>query len=244
MPDLVQQQARIIEAPEARVAPQKDQLAWLQKQVFGAKSARIVADPGQQSLPFAEAEAAVQAPEPVEEIHCQRRNPVKNRGRDIISYPNHLPVKRIELDIPAERKVCAQPGEPLVCIGREVTRKPARKTEQFQGSDMSAPSMRHGKTPIRVFSPPRCPMPSSIIARRTKTRRPRCRVPSSPIICRCIGKRSSWGGSWVTRHCESRNSCRIYGLHPASRMQQGNPPRKMGSVDGYLQKAASNRSWS
>lgn len=44
MQNLVQQQARTIEALEAQVFLLKEQLSWLQKQVFGDKSERIVAD--------------------------------------------------------------------------------------------------------------------------------------------------------------------------------------------------------
>jgi len=169
---LVQQQARTIETLEAQVALLKEQLAWLQKQVFGAKSERIVADLGQQSLPFAEAEPAAPAPEAVEEIRYQRRKLAKNRGRDTISYPDNLPVKRIELDVPAERKVCAQTGEPLVCIGQEVTRKLARKAEQFYIVEYVRPKYASRKDPDQgILTAPlpdaiidRCPADESLLA--------------------------------------------------------------------------------
>jgi len=179
MQDLVQQQARIIEALEAQVALQKEQIAllkeqlcWLKKQVFGAKSERIVADLGQQSFSFAEAEAEPPAPEPVEEIHYQRRKSAKNRGRDTISYPDNLPVKRIELDVPAEQKVCAETGEPLVCIGQEVTRKLARKAEQFYIVEYVRPKYASRKDPDQgILTAPlpdaiidRCPADESLLA--------------------------------------------------------------------------------
>jgi transposase len=176
---LVQQQAHYIETLEAQVALQKEQLAllkeqlaWLQKQVFGAKSERIVADLGQQSLPFPEAESSAPAPEAVEEIHYQRRKSAKNRGRDTISYPDNLPVKRVELDLPAEQKVCAETGAPLVCIGQEVTRKLARKAEQFYIVEYVRPKYASRKNPdqgILTASLPdaiidRCPADESLLA--------------------------------------------------------------------------------
>jgi transposase len=170
--ELAQQQARTIEALVAQVALLKEQLSWLQKQVFGAKSERIVADLGQQSFPFAEAEPAPPAPEPVEEIHYQRRKSAKNRGRDTISYPDNLPVRRIELDVPDEQKVCAETGEPLVCIGQEVTRKLARKAEQFYIVEYVRPKYASRKDPdqgILTASLPdaiidRCPADESLLA--------------------------------------------------------------------------------
>lgn len=179
MQNMVQQQARTIETLEAQVVLQKEQLAllkeqlaWFQKQVFGAKSERIVADLGQQSLPFAEAEPTAPATESVEEIRYQRRKPAKNRGRDTISYPDNLPVKRIELDIPAERKVCAETGEPLVCIGQEVTRKLARKAEQFYVIEYVRPKYASRKNPDQgILTAPlpdaiidRCPADESLLA--------------------------------------------------------------------------------
>lgn len=163
MQDLVQQQAQTIEVLEAQVTLLKEQLSWLKKQVFGAKSERIVADLGQQSLPFAEAEPAAPTPEAVEEIHYQRRKSAKNRGCDTISYPDNLPVQRIELDVPAEQKVCPETGEPLVCIGQEVTRKLARKAEQFYIVEYVRPKYASRKNPDQGILT--APLPDAVIDR-------------------------------------------------------------------------------
>ena len=102
---IAQQQARHIEALEAQVTLLTEQLAWLKRQLFGAKSERIVADLGQQSLPFAEAEvAAAPVATATEEIRYQRHKSAKNRGNDTISYPDELPVERRILDVPEEQK--------------------------------------------------------------------------------------------------------------------------------------------
>ena len=161
---IAQQQARHIEALEAQVAVLTEQLSWLKKQLFGAKSERIVADLGQQSLPFAEAEvAAGPTVEATEEICYQRRKAVKNRGADTISYPDDLPVERKILDVPEEQKVCAQSGEPLVRIGEEVTRKLARKAEQFFIIEMVRPKYASRKNPDQGILT--APLPDSIIDR-------------------------------------------------------------------------------
>ena len=129
--EVLQEKDRQIESLQNQVTMLCEQLTWLKNQVFGAKSERIVADLGQQSLPFADAEVATAPTEEIEQISYQRRKPLKNTGCDSIKYPADLPVKQIELDIPEKEKVCAQTGEPLVRIGEEVTRKLARKAEQF-----------------------------------------------------------------------------------------------------------------
>ena len=172
VPELVQQQAHYIATLEAQVALLKEQLAWLKRQVFGAKSERIVADLGQQSLPFAETAPPAPAPEAVEEIHYQRRKSPRNRGCDSIRYPDNLPVKRIELDVPAEQKVCVKTGEPLVCIGQEVTHKLARKAAQYYLVEYVRPKYASRKNPdqgILTASLPdavidRCPADESLLA--------------------------------------------------------------------------------
>jgi len=55
----------------------------------------------------------------------------RNNGGDTISFPDDLPVKRVELDIPECEKICPESGEPLVCIGHDVSRKLGRSPEQF-----------------------------------------------------------------------------------------------------------------
>lgn len=169
---IAQRQARHIESLEAQVTLLTEQLNWLKKQLFGAKSERIVADLGQQSLPFAETEAAAPSSEATEEVSYQRRKAVRNKGCDTLSYPEDLPVTRIELDLPAAEKVCAHSGEPLVRIGEEVTRKLARKTEQYYIIEYVRPkyaSRQHPDQGVATAAFPdsiidRCPADESLLA--------------------------------------------------------------------------------
>ena len=131
LPDLVQEKDREIASLREQVTLLQEQLSWLKKQLFGAKSERIVADLGQQSLPFADIATTAPTPESVEHVSYERRKAVKKKGTDTISYPDDLPVERKRLDLPDDQKVCPTTGEPLVQIGEEVTRKLARKAEQF-----------------------------------------------------------------------------------------------------------------
>ena len=161
--ELLQEKDLQIESLQAQVALLCEQLTWLKNQVFGVKSERIVADLGQQSLPFADAEAAIVPVEEPEQVSYQRRKSARNKGCDSIGYPADLPVKTIELDIPDDAKICARTGAPLVRIGEEITRKLACKTEQFYIIEYVRPKYASKKDPDQGVLT--APLPDSIIDR-------------------------------------------------------------------------------
>ena len=170
--DVLQEKDRQIESLQNQVTVLCEQLTWLKNQVFGTKSERIVADLGQQNLPFAETEVATAPVEEIEQVSYQRRKSARNKGCDSIDYPEDLPVKRIELEVTDEQKVCAQTGEPLTCIGEEVTRKLARKAEQFYVIEYVRPKYVSRKNPdqgvLTARLPDavidRCPADESLLA--------------------------------------------------------------------------------
>jgi transposase len=171
--DLLRQKEDSIAALQAQVALLSEQLAWLQKQLFGRRSERVVGDIDRQTLPL-DFGAPVVAPPPqaTEQISYQRRKPRKGRGADTLSYPDNLPVKRVELDLAPEEKVCPETGEPLVRIGEEVSRKLARKAEQFYIVEYVRPKYAARKNPdlgVRTAALPdaiieRCPADESLLA--------------------------------------------------------------------------------
>jgi len=103
---IIQQKDQRIVALEGKLFTLKEQLAWLKKQIFGTKSERIVADLDiQPLLPDVDLSCPAPAQEPEKEtISYDRNKRAKNRGSDTISFPDDLPVKRIELDIPEAAK--------------------------------------------------------------------------------------------------------------------------------------------
>jgi hypothetical protein len=110
-PAIIQQQAQLIDALKGEVLLLKEQLAWLKKQVFGQKSERIIADLDTQPLLPEIVATALPAKEPEkEQISYERAKVRKNKGCDTISYPDDLPVKRVELDVPESEKFCPQSG--------------------------------------------------------------------------------------------------------------------------------------
>lgn len=172
-PELLRQKDQRIHALEADLLTLKEQLTWLQKQVFGVKSERLIDLHDQLSLPgFGLGPQDPEAEPEQEEVHFKRRKNKKNQGKDAISYPDNLPVKKIELDIPANEKICPETGAPLVKIGCEVSRKLARKPEQFYIVEYSRPKYASKATPeigVKVAPLPdaiitRCPADESLLA--------------------------------------------------------------------------------
>lgn len=172
-PELLQQKDQRIHALEADLLTLKEQLTWLQKQVFGVKSERLVDLHDQLPLPGLDLGQQEPEKEPEqEEVHFKRRKNKKNRGKDAISWPDDLPVKRIELDIPANEKICPETGAPLVQIGCETSRKLARKPEQFYIVEYVRPkyaSKAAAELGVKVAPLPdaiidRCPADESLLA--------------------------------------------------------------------------------
>lgn len=171
---ILQQKDQRIAALEGELFILKEQLDWLKRQIFGSKSERIVADLDQQPLL---PELILGAPVPVaepekEEIVYKRKKSAKNRGRDTISFPDDLPVERIELDLPADEKVCPETGEPLIRIGDEISRKLARRAEQFyiieyvrpKYASKAAPDLGVKASLLPDAVIPRCPADESLLA--------------------------------------------------------------------------------
>ena len=167
----LQRKDQRIHTLEADLLTLKEQLSWLQKQVFGVRSERLVDLHDQPLLPGFDPKTQDAEPEQ-EEVHFKRRKKKKNKGKDTISYPDNLPVKRIALDIPEEEKFCSETGAPLVQIGFEISRKLARKPEQFYIREYARPKYASKAVPelgIKVAPLPdaiidRCPADESLLA--------------------------------------------------------------------------------
>jgi len=171
---ILQQKDQRIATLENELYILKEQLDWLKRQIFGSKSERIVADLDKQPLL---PELVLGDPTPVaepekEEIVYKRKKSVKNRGCDTISFPDDLPVERIELDLPADEKVCPETGEPLIRIGDEISRKLARRAEQFYIIEYIRPKYASKAAPDHGIKSPllpdaviaRCPADESLLA--------------------------------------------------------------------------------
>jgi len=163
-PAIIHQKDQLIDSLKGEVFLLKEQLAWLKKQVFGQKSERIVADLDTQPLLPDILATGMPANEPEKEKISYERNKVrKNKGCDTISFPDDLPVKRVDLDIPESEKFCPKTGKPLVCIGHDISRKLGRTPEQFFIVEYAKPKYASKAYPeYGVLSPA---LPDAVISR-------------------------------------------------------------------------------
>jgi len=115
-----------------------EQLNWFKRQMFGQKSEKIIKNLDEdtvQLLPgfedwFDQTDNAKNE-EKETTVAPRTRKASKNKGKDSISYPEDLPVERIEIDLPENEKFCAETGEPLQKIGEEISRKLAHKPGSY-----------------------------------------------------------------------------------------------------------------
>jgi transposase len=126
----------------------EEQLAWFKRQIFGKRSEKIVSDldPNTQYLPgidLTQEESKAEAK--VIPAHV-RRKPDRN-GKDKIELPSDLPVERQVIDLPAEKKICEQTGEPLVKIGEEISRKLAHKPGSYYIKEIVRPKYAASTNP-------------------------------------------------------------------------------------------------
>src|SRR6266702_466932 len=172
-PAIIQLKDRRMMSLEGENSLVKEQIFWMKKQIFGQKSERIVADLDTQPLLPEIATTDPQAKEPKKEkISYERIKRPKNKGCDTISFPDDLPVKRVELDIPESEKFCPESGAPLVCIGHEVSRELGRSPEQFFIVEYVRPKYAAKACPeYGILSPmlpdaviARCPADESLLA--------------------------------------------------------------------------------
>ncbi len=157
---------------EGELGVLKEQLAWLKKQIFGVKSERFIDLESQPLLDFGSVSPSPQPEPEKQEIRYNRKKPSKNRGSDTIAFPDNLPVRRVELDVKPEDKICPETGQPLVCIGTEISRKLGRTAEQFfileyvrpKYASKSAPELGVVTAPLPDAVISRCPADESLLA--------------------------------------------------------------------------------
>jgi len=116
---------------EQTVAELKDQLAWLQRQVFGPKSERVIDTEGEVpdlpglSLPEPE------EPEPEEvKVPAHKRRRRKGKGTCTLVLPDYL--ERVErvIDVPEDERTLPD-GTPLVRIGEDKVEQLAHRPGEY-----------------------------------------------------------------------------------------------------------------
>lgn len=127
----LEQHKKEIEELHIQINFLNERLNWFQRQVFGQRSEKIVADFNSSQLKL---ELGFVEPSKVEEKQPVRgfeRRKSNRNGQDKISFPDDLPVEKVIVDLPEDEKKCQETGLPLVKIGEEITRKLATKPGSF-----------------------------------------------------------------------------------------------------------------
>lgn len=116
---------------ETEVAYLKEQLAWFQRQIFGKRSEKVIANLNEQQLTFDGFETQAVKTEEKQTIEAHsRKKPLRN-GQDKITLPPNLPVQRLVIDLSEEEKICSETGLALVKIGEEISLKLAYRPGSY-----------------------------------------------------------------------------------------------------------------
>lgn len=110
------------EEQRTQIEKLRAELELFQRYLYGRRSERHVADPGQGHLFEQPLDAAPPAPESApagEEEITYRRRP----GHGWSELPKHLPREEVPLDLPESERICGCCGEPLVKIGEDRTER-------------------------------------------------------------------------------------------------------------------------
>lgn len=138
----------------------KQQIEWFKKQVFGQKSERLVSDSPEQLILFPQMTPIQEGKKEEVAAHTRTKRPSEKTQ---ITLPADLPIERIEIDLPAEEKICKVTGELLVKIGEEVTRKLAHRPGSFYIKEIvrlkyAAPNQKEAGVSI-------APLPTTLLTR-------------------------------------------------------------------------------
>jgi len=114
-----------------QLASLTEQIVWLKRQLFGKKSEKIIHSDETCYLPgFDELFSKPKSSEEIIVPEHKKKKPAKD-GSQSFSYPSDLPVEQKILDLSEEEKICPVSGKALVVIGRDITRKLAKKSASY-----------------------------------------------------------------------------------------------------------------
>ena len=159
---LAESNSQLVEKGQ-HIAHLEEQLSWFKRQIFGQRSERVVADLNQEQLSFPGFENLQTAIEEKKKTVAAHTRSKPNRdGKDKIALHPDLPVKTIVLDLPEDKKVCPETGQPLVQIGQEVSYKLAHQPGGYFIKEIIRAKYAHPKNEeagIATADLPECILP-------------------------------------------------------------------------------------
>jgi len=163
----VDELSRSLEAAQKTISALQHQLEELLKRFYGPKSEKY--DPDQ--LLFdrvlldgaGDPGAQQQGPEPDTPQEPEARTKSKRTPHGRLPIPDHLPREVVVLDVSDEEKTCPVTGEPMICIGEEVSEKlefrPGRLyVIEYRRPKYVSPQRHNGHTGVLTAPPPDLPI--------------------------------------------------------------------------------------
>jgi transposase len=135
----LEQHQEIVGSLQQKISYLQEQLEWFQRQIFGQRSEKFIADLDQKQMTMELLDTVPSSTLPKQIVAEHERRKRVPTGEDAISLPPDLPVERQILDLPEEEKICKASGKPLVQIGEEVTRKLAHRPGSFYVKEIIRP---------------------------------------------------------------------------------------------------------
>jgi transposase len=130
--ETIERLTKLNQASAEEITWLKEQIATLQRLVFGPKKIKVVPkDEGQMYIPGCDPkdfQPPVQEKKTVK-TH-ERKKPVRSNLHSL-NIPEDCPVEKTIIDLPEEEKIDSETGEPLVKIGEEATRQLAFKSGYY-----------------------------------------------------------------------------------------------------------------
>lgn len=160
-------QAQLLDR-DKKILRLEEQIAWLQRQMFGKKSERIV-DANPEQLEFDGFESVNQPKTETQTVPAHERKKRTKTGQDAIKLPEDLPVETTVIDIPEEEKVCKETGISLQKIGEEISHKLAYRPGSYFLKRIVRPKYAHPQQEEKGVTT--ASMPESIF--------PKCRADES-----------------------------------------------------------------
>jgi transposase len=122
-----------------------EQLEWFKRRLFGKRSEKIISPDAHQLIFNGFELTESDKSQEFQTVEKHQRKKADRNGQDKITLPDNLPVEKVVLDLPEEKKVCQETGIPLVKIGEEVSRKLAHRPGSYYIKEIIRPKYANPK---------------------------------------------------------------------------------------------------
>lgn len=124
--DQLVQKEEIISAKDLKITKLEDQLEWLKKQVFGAKSERTIVPNNQEDI-FGKNLENIDSKQAPKQVVTQHERKIKGHGRN--ELPDSLEEEVIQLELNESERICSECNTPMCSCGEETSYRLAIRSQ-------------------------------------------------------------------------------------------------------------------